>query len=158
MKKVCLKAGLSYVARGVSCVKGSPIYVEDNMAEKLLKTGRFEIVDVEPVSPVAAAPAQDSPVPGFADSSMGFLEPGFTAPALDYPVLGSEDLVSRSPALAARSASITSMRKDELIAFAEAQGISIGDCKNNEERIQRIQSEMDIGAFARLASEEEGET
>ena len=46
------------------------------------------------------------------------------------------------------------MKKDELIAFAEAQGIDVSDCKNNEERIQRIQSGMDINAFARLTSEE----
>ena len=56
--------------------------------------------------------------------------------------------------MAAKYDRITSMRKDELIAFAEAQDINIEDCKNNEERIQRIQSEMDRKVFVRLASEE----
>ena len=46
------------------------------------------------------------------------------------------------------------MKKEELITFAEAQGIDVKDCKTNEERIQRIQSGMDIKAFTQLASEE----
>lgn len=111
MKKVCLKAGLSYVAKGVSCMKGKAVDVEDNVAERLMKTGRFEIMDVESVVPEFVAPAGNS-------------------------------------------VNITSMKKEELIAFAEEHGIDVADCKNNEERIHRIQSEMDVKAFARLASEE----
>lgn len=111
MRKVCLKTGLSYVAKGISCRKGKVVDVEDDVAEKLMKTGRFEAVDTAPIDPESAAPE-------------------------------------------GKSANITSMKKDELIAFAEAQGIDVSDCKNNEERIQRIQSGMDINAFARLASEE----
>ena len=103
MRKVCLKTGLSYVAKGISCRKGKVMDVEDDVAEKLMKTVP---IDPEPVAPDG------------------------------------------------KSANITSMKKDELIAFAEAQGIDVSDCKNNEERIQRIQSGMDINAFARLASEE----
>lgn len=142
MKKVCLKAGLSYVARGISCVKGKAVDVEDDVAARLMKTGRFEIADVEPAASGFTVPATDPPIPEF------------TVPAPDSQVPGFVDLVSGSPAVDAKSASITSMRKDELIAFAEAQGINIDDCKNNEERIQRIQSEMDKNVFARLASEE----
>lgn len=111
MKKVCLKTGISYVAKGISCMKGKVVDVEDDVAERLMKTGRFEIVDAVSMDPESVAPE-------------------------------------------GKSANITSMKKDELIAFAEAQGIDVADCKNNEERIQRIQSEMDIKAFARLASEE----
>lgn len=111
MKKVCLKVGLSYVAKGISCMKGKAVDVEDDVAERLMKTGRFEIVDAEPAVPESVDPASGS-------------------------------------------ANIASMKKEELIAFAEAQGIDVKDCKNNEERIKRIQSEMDLKAFARLASEE----
>lgn len=111
MKKVCLKTGLSYVAKGISCTKGKVVDVEDDVATRLVKTGRFEIVDAASMDSESAAPE-------------------------------------------GKSANITSMKKDELIAFAEAQGIDVADCKNNEERIQRIKSEMDIKAFARLASEE----
>lgn len=111
MKKVCLKTGLSYVAKGISCMKGKVVDVEDDVAERLMKTGRFEIAGAASMDPESVAPE-------------------------------------------GKSANINSMKKDELIAFAEAQGIDVADCKNNEERIQRIQSEMDIKAFARLASEE----
>lgn len=112
MKKVCLKAGISYVAKGVSCVRGEAVEVEDDVAVRLMKTGRFEIVDVESVVPESVASANG------------------------------------------QSTNITSMRKEDLIAFAEAQGIDVKDCKNNEERIQRIQREMDLKVFTRLASEE----
>lgn len=111
MRKVCLKTGLSYVAKGISCRKGKVVDVEDDVAERLMKTGRFETVDAAPMDDESVAPE-------------------------------------------GKSANITSMKKDELIAFAEAHGIDVSDCKNNEERIQRIQSGMDINAFARLASEE----
>ena len=125
MKKVCLKVGLSDATRGFSCVKGSSCIVDDNIAAKLLKTGRFEIADVELIAPepVASVPEPMALVSEPADSPL-------------------------------KAANITSMKKDELIAFAEAHGINIEDCKNNEERIQRIQSEMDLGVFVRLASEE----
>ncbi len=123
MKKVCLKTGLSYVAKGISCRKGKVVEVEDDVAARLLKTGRFEIMSMESVVPELVDLAPESPAP-------------------------------ESPAPAGTPTNITSMKKDELIAFAEEQGIDVADCKNNEERIQRIQSEMDIKAFARLASEE----
>jgi hypothetical protein len=125
MKKVCLKVGLSYATRGFSCVKGSSCIVDDTIAAKIQKTGRFEIADVEFIAPepVASVPEPMALVSEPADSPL-------------------------------KAANITSMKKDELIAFAEAHGINIEDCKNNEERIQRIQSEMDLGVFVRLASEE----
>lgn len=128
MKKVCLKTGLSYVAKGISCRKGKVVEVEDDVAARLLKTGRFEIMGMESV------------VPEFVDLAPESLAPESPAP--------------ESPAPAGTHTNITSMKKDELIAFAEEQGIDVVDCKNNEERIQRIQSEMNIKAFARLASEE----
>lgn len=132
MKKVCLKVGLSYATRGFSCVKGSSCIVDDTIAAKLQKTGRFEIADVELIAP----------------------EP--VASASEFATLAPEPmaLVSEPADSPLKAANITSMKKDELIAFAEAHGINIEDCKNNEERIQRIQSEMDLGVFVRLASEE----
>ena len=41
MKKLVLNMGLSYSIRGFSCVKEKPFEVDDGLAEKLLKTGRF---------------------------------------------------------------------------------------------------------------------
>lgn len=41
MRKLELKQGLSYAVKGYSCVKGVPFHIEDEMAERLLATGRF---------------------------------------------------------------------------------------------------------------------
>ena len=88
MKKVCLKTGLSYVAKGISCRKGKVVEVEDDVAARLLKTGRFEIMGMEPVVPEFVDLAPESPAP-------------------------------ESPAPTGNPTNITSMKKDELIAFAE---------------------------------------
>ena len=50
--------------------------------------------------------------------------------------------VSQTAAPASESADIPSMKKDELIAFAEAHDIDLEGCKNNNERI-RTDSERD---------------
>jgi hypothetical protein len=42
MKNLILKKGLSYSMKGFSCTKGNPVSVEDDVAAKLLATGRFE--------------------------------------------------------------------------------------------------------------------
>ncbi|WP_300781938.1 hypothetical protein [uncultured Acetatifactor sp.] len=112
MKKICLKSGLSYAAKGFSCIKGIPVDVEDDVAEKLMGTGRFEI----------------------ADEGLEASEPtdGGSAPA-----------------------DIRSMKKDELIAFAEAHGIDIEGCNNNGERVSRIQDALDVMGFAQADYEEE---
>lgn len=50
MKKLVLNKGLSYSVRGFSCYKGKPFLIDDEMAEKLLRTGRFkklEMVEVD---------------------------------------------------------------------------------------------------------------
>ena len=111
MKKVCLKTGLSYAIKGFSCVRGIAVDVEDDIAEKLMRTGRFEITDMLPVSQTAAP--------------------------------------------ASESADIPSMKKDELIAFAEAHDIDLEGCKNNNERIERIQSEISVKEFVQIPAEEE---
>ena len=110
MKKICLKAGLSYAAKGFSCIKGIPVDVEDDVAEKLMGTGRFESADM---SPEISEPMDDS----FA--------------AID----------------------ISSMKKDEMIAFAKAHGIDIEGCKNNGERIEQIQRELDVKGFTQAEPE-----
>lgn len=110
MKKVCLKTGLSYVAKGFSCVKGSPAYVEDDMAAKLEKTDRFDVTDVDSMLP--------------------------------------------DPAAVGETIDIASMKKDDLIAFAKERSIDIEDCKNNEERIKRINQALDVAKFVQLGNED----
>jgi len=43
MKRLVLKQGFSYAAKGFSCVRGIPFDAKDDAARKLLSTGRFEI-------------------------------------------------------------------------------------------------------------------
>lgn len=57
MKKLVLKAGLSYSAKDLKCIKGNPFDVEDERAMELLATGRFEEileVVIDPLSRVSA--------------------------------------------------------------------------------------------------------
>lgn len=44
MKKLVLKTGLSYNTKDLKCIKGSPFVIDDEKAEALLATGRFEDV------------------------------------------------------------------------------------------------------------------
>lgn len=45
------------------------------------------------------------------------------------------------------------MKKDDLIAYAASHGINIEDCKNNEERIERIKDALAVNEFAQSGSE-----
>lgn len=110
MKRLKLNKGLSFAMKGFSCTKGKSFEVEDNMAEKLLKTGRFEEVS--------------EPMPNEGSESKK---------------LSAED--------------ISGMKKDELIALAEEYGINIEDCKNNNERAERIQGALGLTNFTQMGME-----
>lgn len=110
MRNMELKKGLSYSMKGFSCIKGNPVSVEDDVAEKLLATGRFEEVAVAAV------------------------------------VSEGESEVSADD--------IASMKKDDLIAFAAVHDIDISDCKNNEERIERIQGVLGLASFTQMGLED----
>lgn len=107
MKKLKLKKGLSYSIKGFSCKKESPFSVEDNLAEKLLETGRFEQISTE--QEVSKPVNQE---------------------------LSADD--------------IATMKKDELLAYAAAHNIDVEDCKNNEERIERIQGALGLVSFVQM--------
>lgn len=111
MRNLELKKGLSYSMKGFSCIKGNPVSVEDDIAEKLLATGRFEEVAV------AEAPISENKREVSADD-------------------------------------IAAMKKDDLIAFAAVHDIDISDCKNNEERIDRIQGVLGLASFAQMGLED----
>lgn len=110
MRNLELIKGLSYSMKGFSCIKGNPVSVEDDVAEKLLATGRFEEAAVAAV------------------------------------VSEGEREVSADD--------IAAMKKDDLIAFAAVHDIDISDCKNNEERIERIQGVLGLASFAQMGLED----
>ena len=110
MKRLKLNQGLSYPTKGFSCIKGAPFDAEDDLAEKLLGTGRFEEI---------------------------------SEPALDTDLEAKE--ISADD--------IGRMKKDELIALAEKYGINIEDCRNNDERAERIQGFLGLSSFAKMGLE-----
>ena len=111
MRKIKLSRGLSYAMKGFLCVKGIPFDVEDDLAKKLLETGRFEEVSVE--------------------------EPGRKEEKEEF----SADDIAR-------------MKKDQLVTFAVEHGIDINDCKNNDERIERIQGILGMASFVQMDLED----
>lgn len=42
MKRLVLIKGLSYTIRGFSCYKEKPFFIKDEVAERLMRTGRFK--------------------------------------------------------------------------------------------------------------------
>ena len=111
MKRLVLKTGLSYSMKGFSCKKGIPFSIEDEKAEKLLKTGRFEEITSEQ-----------------------------NLPEQKEPEVSADD--------------IAAMKKDDLIAFAAEHDIDIENCKNNEERIDRIQGALGLASYAKMGLED----
>ncbi len=109
MKKLKLKKGLSYAVKGFSCVKGAAFEAADGLAEKLMKTGRFE----------EASGEEAGGGPGKA--------------------LSADD--------------IAGMKKEQLVSLAAEYGISLEDCKNNEERIGRIQGALGLASFVQMGLE-----
>ena len=49
---------------------------------------------------------------------------------------------------------INAMKKDELVALAEEKGIDISDCKNNEERAEKICGVLGLASTISLGLEE----
>lgn len=45
MRILVLKNALSYYGKGIKCVKGIPVPVEDHIADELMETGHFEEED-----------------------------------------------------------------------------------------------------------------
>lgn len=117
MKRLRLIQGLSYAMKGFSCVKGALVDVEDDLAEKLLETGRFD---------------QES------------------EPESELELVTNEGAGKEEPSADA----IAMMKKGELIALAEERGINIEDCKNNDERIERIQGALGLVSFVQMGLEE----
>lgn len=120
MKRLKLLKGLSYTARDINCKKGEPLFVSDEQAEKLLATGRFAISD----EVVGEAPQTAPPASGAGDLPVDENGDG-----------GQQTAPPEEPLSAYK---IGSMKKDDLIALAEKNGIDISECNNNTERAERI--------------------
>ncbi len=146
MKRLKLTKGLSFSMMNFSCKKGEPFCVDDAKAEKLLSTGRFEMLGVVGGSLKTEEKGEpgksQSPAP---DDSQN---PQSDNPDDDKELEKSDD----GDELTAEA--IEKMKKDELIALAAEKNIDIKDCNNNEERIERIKEALGLASFGALGFEE----
>lgn len=137
MKRLKLTKGLSFSMMNFSCKKGEPFCVDNEKAEKLLATGRFEML-------------------GVVDESLkteGKGEPDKTQTlAFDNSQNPQSDNLDDDDELTAES--IEKMKKDELIALAAEKNIDIRDCNNNGDRIEKIKEVLGLVASGSLGFEE----
>ena len=127
--KVKLVKGLSYTTPSFSCMKGKEIEVTDEVGSKLMKTGRFEhVVELD-----------DDQTP----DGNGQTPDGNGSTGSDNNGNGTE----------LTATVIEKMKKDELIALAEAKGIDISDCSNNDERAGKIKGALGLVNLTNLFGE-----
>lgn len=131
MKKLSLIKGLSYSLRGFSCVKGKPFEVEDELAEQLISTGRFEKMEMseEDVTP----PADTDPANTL------------TTPPADLDPDGKQKQDDELTA-----SKVAKLRNEELLALAEEKNISLDGCAKHDEYVKRINEALNLVDFASL--------
>lgn len=103
MKKLQLMKGLSYSTMKVSAVKGVPFSIEDDVAEILMKTGRFEEM-----------PEEDDTVAGeieafkrFADMTKAELETFAATNAIDlWGCKSKADMLAKVEVFAEKAAEV----------------------------------------------------
>ena len=136
MKKLSLIKGLSYSLRGFSCVKGKPFEVEDELAEQLIGTGRFEEMAMEMSEEDVTPPADLDPA----------IPP--TTPPADLDPDGKQ---KRDDELTASK--VAKLRNEELFALAEEENISLDGCTKHDEYVKRINEALNLVDFASLGLE-----
>lgn len=146
MKRLKLTKGLSFSMKNFSCKKGEPFCVDDEKAEELLSTGRFEVLGVVDKSPKTEAN-------GELDKNQSPVSDDTQNPQSDN--LDHDKEPGKSDDGAELTAEvIEKMKKDELIALAAEKGIHIKDCNNNDERIDRIKEALGLVSLGAIGFEE----
>ncbi len=138
MKKLELTKGLSFSTMNFACRKGEPFCVDDKKAKQLLSTGRFKLLGtVEAKQKLDEKQSQVNSVPSQNNNGEEGKEPENAG--------GGDELSAEV---------IDKMKKDELVALAEKEGIDLKDCANNEERIEKIKEALGFVSSGSLAFEE----
>lgn len=170
MRRLKLIQGLSYAVRGFSCALGVPFDVEDDLAERLLFTGRFEELpcvpdndDIEDEAETTLLDCLDS----FGDNEdkLGDMTPdmdnGMTngidmTPGMDNTekagVVPDNDKQLSERELSADG--IAKMKKAELEALAAEKQIDISDCNNNDERAAKICGMLGLASTVQMGLED----
>lgn len=136
MKKLSLIKGLSYSLRGFSCVKGKPFEVENELAEQLIGTGRFEEMAMDMSEEDVTPPADTDPA----------IPP--TAPPVDLDPDGKQKQDDELTA-----SKVAKLRNEELLALAEEKNISLDGCSKHDEYVKRINETLNLVDFASLGLE-----
>lgn len=130
MRRLKLIQGLSYAVRGFSCTSGVPFDAEDDIAGRLLSTGRFE--ELQCVSAGNDEPG-DKTGDGTDDGTSGLMD------------LFGEELSADG---------ISRLKKAELEALAAEKGIDISDCANNEARAAKICGALGLASMVQMGLED----
>lgn len=170
MKKLKLIQGLSYAARGFSCVKGVPFNIEDNIAERLLSTGRFEELLCVPDNNDIEDEAENTHIDwldsfGENEDKLGDETPdmdsGKTNEIDETPDMDNTEKTGIVPGddkqFSERELSadgIAKMKKAELEALAAEKQIDISDCSNNNERAARICGMLGLASTVQMGLED----
>lgn len=130
MRRMKLIQGLSYAVRGFSCTSGVPFDVEDDIAGRLLSTGRFE--ELQCVSAGNDDPG-DKTGDGTDDGTSGWMD------------LSGKELSADG---------ISRLKKAELEALAAEKGIDISDCANNDARAAKICGALGLASMVQMGLED----
>lgn len=146
MKRLKLTKGLSFSMMNFSCKKGEPFCVDDEKAEKLLSTGRFEMLGV-------VCESLKTEGKGEPDENHSTVPDDSQNPQNDNPD-DDEEPGKSDDGTELTAEAIDKMKKDDLIALAAEKNIDIKDCNNNDERIERIKEALGLVSFGSLGFEE----
>lgn len=172
MRKLELKQGLSYAVKGFSCVKEVPFHVDDEMAEKLLATGRFaelqyandresDIADVDDFLNLFGDTGSETEDNSPKMQELANETEDITPEMQDFrnEVEDSSpkpiDITNGQQSEKVLSAdSISRMKKPELEALAAEKNINISDCNNNDERAAKICGVLGLASLVQMGLED----
>ncbi len=135
MRRLKLIQGLSYAVRGFSCTSGVPFDAEDDIAGRLLSTGRFE--ELQCVSAGNDEPG-DKTGDGTDDGTSVWMD-------LSGKELSGKELSADG---------ISRLKKAELEALAAEKGIDISDCANNDARAAKICGALGLASMVQMGLED----
>lgn len=156
MRRLKLIQGISYAVRGFSCALGVPFEVEDDLAKRLLFTGRFEELPCAPNNNDIEDEAEDTFL-GWSDS-FGKNEDklGDVTSDMDNAekigIVPDDDKQFSERELSADG--IAKMKKAELEALAAEKQIDISDCSNNNERAVKICGMLGLASTVQMGLED----
>lgn len=137
MKRLELIKGLSYSTRTFSAKKAVPFDAEDDVAEKLMETGRFKEIESIP------DPTEEKPL-----DKMKTAELEAFAAEKGIDISGCKSNAVRVEAIKAALAdkeeekSLEEMTDEELAAYAVENGIDVSACASREEVISTISTAL----------------